>query len=73
MPIENLTIDNQDYQTKVTRTIDKDGSLYYKCELLGSTISTFSYNKNYDGKTLEEAIQKIAFELRRALDELSEY
>ena len=53
MLVEILTIDNQDYQTKVIRTINKDGSLYYKCELLGSSISTFVYNKNYDGKTLE--------------------
>lgn len=73
MLVEILTIDNQDYQTKVIRTINKDGSLYYKCELLGSSISTFVYNKNYDGKTLEEAIQKIAYALRKALDELSEY
>ena len=73
MSTEIFIIDNQPYEVKATRIINKDGSLYYKCELLGTSISTFAYNKNYDGISLEEALQKIASELRRSLDEISDY
>ena len=72
MKIE-LIIDQQPFEIKSTCTVSKEGTLSYKCELLGSTISTFRYGTNYESNTQEEAIKAIAFELRRALDELADY
>ena len=72
MKIE-LIIDHQPFEIKNTCTVSKEGTLSYKCELMGRTISTFRYGKNYEGETQEEALKAIAFELRRALDELADY
>lgn len=67
-----LILDNQPFEVKSTCTVNKDGSLCYKCELLGTSISTFAYYAKYEGTTQEEALSKIAYELRRALEELAE-
>lgn len=72
MKIE-LMVDQQPFEIKSTCSVSKSGELSYKCELIGSTISTFHYNQNYEAKTQQEALQMIAHELRRALDELTEY
>lgn len=72
MLIDYFNIDGQIYEVKTTRNITKEGTLHYRCELNGTTISTFAYNKNYEGSTHEEALNKIAFELRRALNALAE-
>lgn len=71
MKIE-IIIDNQIFEIKCTCTVNKEGNLIYSCETLNTSISTFNYRTNYQGSTQEESLKKIAFELRRALDELSE-
>lgn len=71
MKIE-IIVDNQVFEIKCTCTVNKDGSLIYLCEILNTSISTFNYRTSYQGSTQEESLKKIAFELRRALDELAE-
>jgi len=70
--IIELLLDQQPFEVKSLCIVDKEGSLFYKCELLGSPISTFAYWSKYEGKTQDEALGKLAFELRRALEELLE-
>jgi hypothetical protein len=71
--IVELIIDNNKYPVKVYHLVNEKGDLKYKCELEGSTISTFHYRDNYEGVTLDEALQKIAKELRRAINALLEF
>lgn len=71
--IVELIVDNNKYKVKIYYLVDELGDLKYRCELEGITISTFSYRTKYEGNTQDEALKKIAFELRRALNALLEY
>ena len=71
MKIE-IVVDNQIFEIKSVCNVKKDGSLTYACEIVNTSISTFNYRNSYEGQTQEESLKKIAFELRRALDELAE-
>ena len=70
--IIDLTLDNQKFEIKSTCTVKKDGSVIFHCEYLGTTISTFDLHSKFEGETQDEALKKIAKELRRALEELLE-
>lgn len=57
---------------KVNFILSNEGKVTYVSEYLGSTISTFPTNKQYEGKTMEESIELISFHLVKAIKELYE-
>lgn len=70
--IVELLLDDAKYFVKVNLVVDTEGNLQYHCTLEGTTISTFPYREDNIGSTQDEALQKIAKKLRKALNDLME-
>lgn len=69
MEIE-LQIDGGKYPIEIQMIVDLEGKVTYCTEYLGTTISTFPTHKKYKGSSLDECISLIAFDLRKAIQEL---
>ena len=70
--IVELLLDDAKYYVKLYHIVDSEGNLQYKCNLEGSTISTFPYREDCIGSTQDEALQKISKRLRKAINDLME-
>ncbi len=67
-----LNLDDAKYPVNINIVADKNGDVKYVADFMGSPISTYRYYQKFEAKTMEESIEMVAKELRRALSELQE-
>ena len=68
----NLRYEDQSFPVKLSYHLDKHGSVTYKTELLGTSISTFPYHTSFVGATEKESLELLGQALIKALLELLE-
>lgn len=68
----NLQYEGQTFPVKISYILNTTGSVAYRAELLGSSISTFPYYQQFIGDTEKEAIEILGKTLIEALKQLLE-
>ena len=68
----NIKYDEQSFPVRISYHLDKNGSVSYRSELLGTSISTFPYHTAFVGATEKESLELLGKALIKALLELLE-
>lgn len=68
----NLQYEGQHFPIKISYILQTTGNVIYKAELLGSSISTFPYYRQFVADTEKEALELLGKELIEALQKLLE-
>lgn len=68
----NLQYKEQIFPIKISYFLNNEGNVSYKSELIGSTISTFPYYKNFIADTEKDSLELLGKALIEALEKLLE-
>lgn len=70
--IVNLQYEGQTFPIKISYILNNTGSVSYRAELIGSSISTFPYYQKFIAETEKESLEILGKALITALKELLE-
>lgn len=68
----NLQYEGQTFPVKISYILNNTGSVSYRAELLGTSISTFPYYQQFVADTEKEALETLGKTLIQALKQLLE-